>query len=98
MLLAGGGLLLRSFLTMYRMDIGIQTARLITTGMILPARKYPGWEDRTRFLQAIDDHFASVPGIEAASTATRACRSAAARFDRSRSTAARPRPAIVCRK
>ena len=69
-LLAGGGLLLRSFLTMYRMDIGIQTSRLITTAMILPARKYPGWEDRTRFLQTIDDHFASVPGIEAASTAT----------------------------
>src|ERR1700674_3544373 len=69
-LLAGGGLMLRSFLTMYRMDIGIQTARLITTGMIIPARKYPGWEDRTRFLQAIDDHFASVAGIEAASTAS----------------------------
>jgi putative ABC transport system permease protein len=69
-LLAGGGLMLRSFLTMYRMDIGIQTARLVTTGMIIPARKYPGWEDRTRFLQAIDDHFASVAGIEAASTAS----------------------------
>jgi len=69
-LLAGGGLMLRSFLTMYRMDIGIQTSRLLTTGMIIPARKYPGWEDRTRFLQAIDDHFASVAGIEAASTAS----------------------------
>ena len=69
-LLAGGGLLLRSFLTMYRMDIGIQTGRLITMGMIIPARKYPGWEDRTRFLQAIDDRFASVAGIEAASTTT----------------------------
>jgi predicted permease len=69
-LLAGGGLMLRSFLAMYRMDIGIPTARLITSGMIIPARKYPGWEDRTRFLQAIDDHFASVAGIDAASTAT----------------------------
>jgi putative ABC transport system permease protein len=69
-LLAGGGLMLRSFLTMYRMDIGIQTAHMITSGMIIPARKYPSWEDRTRFLQAIDDHFASVTGIEAASTAT----------------------------
>jgi predicted permease len=69
-LLAGSGLMLRSFLTMYRMDIGIQTARLVTTGMIIPARKYPGWEDRTRFLQAIDDRFASTAGIEAASTAS----------------------------
>ncbi|HVZ24226.1 MAG TPA: ABC transporter permease [Vicinamibacterales bacterium] len=69
-LLAGGGLLLRSFLTMYRMDIGIQTARLITSSMIIPARKYPGWEDRTRFLQAIDDRFGSTAGIDVASTAT----------------------------
>ncbi len=69
-LLAGSGLMLRSFLTMYRMDIGIQTAHLVTTGMIIPARKYPGWEDRTRFLQAIDDRFASTAGIDAASTAS----------------------------
>ena len=69
-LLAGGGLMLRSFLTMYRMDIGIRTDRMITSGMIIPARKYPGWEDRTRFLQAIDDQFTSVAGIEAASTAS----------------------------
>jgi predicted permease len=69
-LLAGGGLMLRSFLTMYRMDIGIQTARLVTSGTIIPARKYPGWEDRTRFLQAVDDQFGSVGGIEVASTAS----------------------------
>jgi len=64
-LLAGAGLMLRSFLTMYSMDIGIETSRLVTSGMIIPATKYPGWEDRTRFLQSIDDHFASVADIEA---------------------------------
>jgi predicted permease len=69
-LLAGAGLMLRSFLTMYSMDIGIDTSRMITTGMIIPASKYPGWEDRTSFLQAIDDHFATVADIEAASTAS----------------------------
>jgi putative ABC transport system permease protein len=69
-LLAGAGLMLRSFLTMYRMDIGIDTSRLVVSGMIIPASKYPGWEDRTRFLQSIDDQFVSVPAIEAASTAT----------------------------
>jgi predicted permease len=69
-LLAGAGLMLRSFLTMYRMDIGIDTSRLVTTGMIIPATKYAGWEDRTRFLQRIDEHFATVSGIEAASTAS----------------------------
>jgi putative ABC transport system permease protein len=69
-LLAGAGLMLRSFLTMYRMDIGIDTSRLVVSGMIIPASKYPGWEDRTRFLQSIDDQFVSAPAIEAASTAS----------------------------
>ena len=70
MLLAGAGLMLRSFFTMYRMDIGIDTSRLVTTGMIIPATKYAGWEDRTRFLQRIDEHFATVSAIEGASTAS----------------------------
>jgi predicted permease len=69
-LLAGAGLMLRSFLTMYQMDIGIDPSRLVTTNMIIPATKYAGWEDRTRFLQRIDDHFATISTIEAASTAS----------------------------
>jgi len=69
-LLAGAGLMVRSFLTMYRMDIGIDPSRLVTANMIIPATKYAGWEDRTRFLQAVDDRFATVPDIEAASTAS----------------------------
>jgi len=69
-LLAGAGLMLRSFFTMYRMDIGVDTSRLVVTGMIIPATKYAGWEDRTRFLQRIDEHFATVSTIEAASTAS----------------------------
>jgi predicted permease len=67
-LLAGAGLMLRSFFTMYRMDIGIDTSRLVVTGMIIPATKYAGWEDRTRFLQRIDDHFATISAIDGAST------------------------------
>jgi predicted permease len=52
------------------MDIGIDTSRLVVSGMIIPATKYPGWEDRTRFLQSIDDQFVTAPAIEAASTAS----------------------------
>jgi putative ABC transport system permease protein len=69
-LLTGAGLMLRSFFTMYRMNIGIDTSRLVVSGMIIPATKYPGWEDRTRFLQSIDDQFTTAPAIEAASTAS----------------------------
>ena len=69
-LLAGAGLMLRSFLTMYTMDIGIDPSRLVASGMIIPATKYPGWEDRTRFLQAVDDRLASGAEIEIATTAS----------------------------
>lgn len=69
-LLAGAGLMLRSFMTMYGMDIGIDTSRIVVSGMIIPATKYPGWEDRTRFLQSIDDQFVTAPAIESASTAS----------------------------
>jgi predicted permease len=55
---------------MYRMDIGIDPSRLVTTGMIIPATKYGGWEDRTQFLQRIDEHFATISAIEGASTAS----------------------------
>ena len=69
-LLAGAGLMMRSFLTMYGMDIGINTSRLVTMQMILSARKYPSLEDRAAFLRRIDEQFAAVDGIEAASTMT----------------------------
>ena len=56
-LLAGAGFMMRSFLTLYRMDIGVDTSRLLSMNMILSARKYPGLDDRTRFLRRLDEHF-----------------------------------------
>jgi predicted permease len=69
-LLAGAGFMMRSFLTMYGMDIGINTSRLLSMNMILTARKYPGIEDRAEFLRRVDERFATIDGIEAASTTT----------------------------
>jgi predicted permease len=69
-LLAGAGFMMRSFLTMYGTDIGIDTSRLLTMNMILPARKYPGQEDRAAFLRRLDERFATLDGIEAASSTT----------------------------
>ncbi len=69
-LLAGAGFMMRSFLTLYRMDIGVNTSRLLSMNMILSARKYPGLDDRTRFLRRLDEHFSSISDIEAASTTT----------------------------
>jgi putative ABC transport system permease protein len=69
-LLAGAGFMMRSFLNMYGMEVGINTSRLVTLQMILSARKYPSLEDRAAFLRRIDEQFATVEGIKAASTMT----------------------------
>ena len=96
-LLAGSGLMLRSFLTMYRMDIGIQTDHLVTADMIIPrANTRAGKTGR-----------GSCSQLTIASRRPRASmrprrrarpRSAAAPCDKSKSTAARPRLAIGSRK
>jgi predicted permease len=69
-LLAGAGFMMRSFLTMYRMDIGASTSRLISMQMILSARKYPSLDDRAAFLRRVDEQFATVADVQAASTTT----------------------------
>jgi len=69
-LLAGAGFMMRSFFNMYGMEVGIDTSRLVTMQMILSARKYPSIEDRAAFLRRIDEQFATVDGIKAASTMT----------------------------
>jgi len=69
-LLAGAGFMMRSFLTMYTMDIGINTSRMLSLNMIISARKYPSLDDRMALLRRIDEQFATVGAIEAASTAT----------------------------
>ncbi len=69
-LLAGAGFMMRSFLVLYRMDIGVDTSHVLTMQMIIPARKYPTLQDRVAFLRRVDERLASINAIEAASTTT----------------------------
>jgi predicted permease len=69
-LLAGAGFMMRSFLNMYTMDVGVDTSRMLSLNMIISARKYPSWDDRMTLLRRIDEHFATVGAIESASTTT----------------------------
>ena len=45
-LLAGAGFMMRSFLNLYRLDLGIDTSQLLTMRLTLPNRKYPTLEQR----------------------------------------------------
>jgi predicted permease len=68
-LLAGAGFMLRSFLSMYRLDIGIDTSRLLTMSLMFPARKYPDFDDRLSFLQRVNDRLNAIGEIDGATTA-----------------------------
>jgi putative ABC transport system permease protein len=69
-LLAGAGFMMRSFMNMYRFDAGFETSRLLTMSIILPARKYPSFEDQLSILRRIDERLSAVGAIEGAATAT----------------------------
>jgi putative ABC transport system permease protein len=66
-LLSGAGLMMRSFLNLYRMDIGIDTSPLVTMQLIFPAT-YASLESRALFLQRLDDRLNGINTIAGASS------------------------------
>ena len=69
-LLAGAGFMMRSFLEMANREIGIDTSRVLTMAMILPVRRYPTVESRTKFMAEAEERLSNAADIEAVSTAT----------------------------
>ena len=67
-LLSGAGLMLRSFLHLYQMDLGIDTSRLVAMQLIFPARKYSTLESRALFLDRVDERLSGIGAIEGASS------------------------------
>ena len=64
-LLAGAGFMIRNFLTLYRLDLGIDTSKLMTMALALPERKYPAVEQRLAFYERLEERLRSNPKIEA---------------------------------
>ena len=69
-LLAGAGLMIRSFLKMYSMNIGVDTSRMLTMRLQLAEKKYPTPEQRQLFYDALLPHLSAIPGVAAASIAS----------------------------
>jgi predicted permease len=63
-LLAGAGFMIRNFLTMYQLDLGIDTSKLLTMNLALPERKYPALEQRLAFYERLEERLKSNPRIE----------------------------------
>ena len=67
-LLAGAGFMMRSFMALYRLDLGIDTSKLLTMQMSLPIRKYRTSDERNAFIKRVDERLAATGALEAAST------------------------------
>ncbi len=67
-LLSGAGFMMRSFLNLYQMDIGMDPTHLLTMRVLALPAKYPKFDDLMRFIRWFDDEFNAVPGVEAAAT------------------------------
>ncbi len=69
-LLAGAGLMMRSFLTLYQLDPGVDGDRLLTARLTLVSQKYPEAEQRAVFAEQLVDRLNAIPGVLAASVAS----------------------------
>jgi putative ABC transport system permease protein len=58
-LLAGAGFMMRSFLVLYRADLGFDPDPILTTRLFLPLTKYPTAEPRAAIAQQIEDRLSA---------------------------------------
>ena len=65
-LLTGAGLMVRSFLKLYALDLGIDSGRLLAMGAELSEEKYPGPEQQRAFFDALRSRLNAVPGVSRA--------------------------------
>jgi predicted permease len=69
-LLAGAGFMMRSFLALYRLDLGIDTSQLLTMRLALANEKYPTPAQKAAFHDRIDERLAGLAGVKSAAIAT----------------------------
>ena len=63
-LLVGAGLMVRSFLNLYRVDIGMRTDRLMAINLQLAGEKYQKPEARRAFYERLQPRLGAIPGAE----------------------------------
>jgi predicted permease len=69
-LLAGAGLMIRSFLHAYRGDIGIRNDNILTMWIPLPTKNYVNPEQQLAFFERLNTRIAALPGVEASTVAS----------------------------
>jgi putative ABC transport system permease protein len=69
-LLVGAGLMVRSFMNLYTLNVGIDTRNLVAMRIGLPATKYGTPELRRAFYDRLVQRVAAIPGVERAALTT----------------------------
>jgi putative ABC transport system permease protein len=70
-LLAGAGVMIRSFLKIHTADVGVKTANLLMAHIVLPAAKYPRAEAQVSFYDRLKTRLEAIPGVESTAIADR---------------------------
>jgi putative ABC transport system permease protein len=66
-LLAGAGLMLRSFLNIYTANLGVDTANLLTASVRLPVARYPDRSAQLAFFDRLATRLNALPGVDSVS-------------------------------
>jgi len=69
-LLTGAGLMARSFLKLYSLDLGFETGHVLTLRTQLVESKYPKPEERRIFFDALQQRIRALPGVTQAALAS----------------------------
>ncbi|HVQ14239.1 MAG TPA: ADOP family duplicated permease, partial [Vicinamibacterales bacterium] len=69
-LLAGAGVMIRSFLKIYLADIGVETQNILVTRVSLPPARYAGAEAQAAFFETLVTRIESLPGVESVALAS----------------------------
>jgi putative ABC transport system permease protein len=68
-LLAGAGVMIRSYLKIHTAEIGVNTANILGAAIYLPPAKYAHAEDKISFYERLTTRLGAMPGVESVATA-----------------------------
>jgi predicted permease len=68
-LLAGAGVMIRSYLKIHTADMGVNTANVLGGTLNLPSETYPRDEDKISFFDRLIPRLEGMPGVESVATA-----------------------------
>jgi predicted permease len=69
-LLAGAGVMIRSFLRIYTADLGVNIGNVLTASVRLPSTRYPDAEQQSAFFERLTTRLEALPGVESAALAS----------------------------